>query len=393
MTQENVAPVAAEEGSVWLRPWRVLLIGLGAVLVASLLMAYDGPVVTPIRLLLMLAGLIVGGWAVKQQLTTLGDDLDKRVEKAGFIAVYSLYGLIGFMGMTETWFSGHIFFAFFVTFSIVGSLLALLPRVWRAFGLTVVFALHFGGILVATTVLPVNGQIAWLPTMLYMKCYRPYLTGLYLTNGYHFYAPDPGTSTLVWVRIEYQDHSFRWVKFPSRPDSPTPLHYQRMMGMCESTSGLGTMPKPEDFDESFRKRVTAGNVFPTGEIPLRRDLMPQSQYYPPNDYSKAIMSSMARHVALYYQHPTDPTKPVIGVKIYRLSYSIIQPEALVKGSDPLDDKLKMPFYMGEYDPQGNRVYHDDKGNSLPPEEDPFLNWVVPMEHLHRHAGDFYSEDK
>jgi hypothetical protein len=345
------------------------------------------PVLTPLSLILMLGALIFMGWVLVKRFSTASDELDERIQSAGLIAVVSAAGLVGFLGMSLPWYSGRIFFAFFIAFTIIGSVLALLPRVWRALALTVVVALHFGGILVASTSLPVNGQSAWLPTMLYVKCYRPYLSGLYLTNGYHFYAPDPGTSTLVWVRIEYADHSARWVKFPSRPDSPTPLHYQRLMGMCEGTSGRGMMPKPQAFDELWGRRVTAGSVFPTGPIPPRIDLMPQAQYYPPNEYSLAIVSSMARHVALYYPHPTDPTIPVAWVKMYRLSYTIISPEDLVKGGDPLADKLKMPYYMGEYDPQGKRVYHDDKGNSQPPDDDPFLYWVVPMEYLPEHAGD------
>jgi hypothetical protein len=382
MVQDHAANAAAEEGSVWLRPWRVLLIGLGAVVVGSGLMAYDGTVVTPMRLLLMVAGLIAGGWAVQRRLTTAGDDLDERVESAGLVAVYSFSGLVGFLGMADAWFSGRIFFGFFIAGTILGSLLLLLPRLWRRLVATLLILVHFGGIVVATTCIPAtNGQSPWLPTMLYVKFYRPYLSGLYLTNAYHFYAPDPGASTLVWICIQYDDdqHTCRWLKMPNRTDSETPLHYQREMGMCEATSVPSLemqmlMQNPGEFQERYRHRVEVGELL---HIPLRNDRMPQGQYYAPDDYSKAIMSSMARHAWRFYPHPTNPAIAVKSVKIYRLSYTIIMPPALLQGQDPLSDDLKLPFFMGDYDSEGR----------LTNAEDPFLNWVVPMKYLHAHAGD------
>ena len=146
--------------------------------------------ITPLRMLLLIVGLIAGGWAVNKRLTTAGDGTDERVESAGLVAVYCLFGLIGFMGMPEAWFSGRIFFAFFILYTILGSLLILLPRLWRALAVTVLAVLHFGGILVAVTSMQAtNGQTPWLPAMLNAKFYRPYLSGMYLTNAYHFYAP------------------------------------------------------------------------------------------------------------------------------------------------------------------------------------------------------------
>src|SRR5438046_2459140 len=94
MVQEHAAPAAAAEGSAWSRPWRVLLVGTGAVLAGSLLLAFEGPVVTPVRLLLIVAGLLAGGRAVQRHLAGAGEDLDERVESAGFVAVYSLAGLV-----------------------------------------------------------------------------------------------------------------------------------------------------------------------------------------------------------------------------------------------------------------------------------------------------------
>ena len=391
----------AGAGSVWLRPWRVLLLALGVVVVGSLLVEYDGPVVTPVRLLLMVAGLIAGGWAVWQHLSTAGDDLDERVESAGLIAVYSLCGLFGFIGMADDWFSGRIFFGFFLVATIIGSLLTLLPRLWRRLAATLLILLHFGAIVTAATSTPAtNGRVPWLPQQLYTEFYRPYITGLYFTNPYHFYAPDPGVSTLVWVRVEYEDHQYRWLRFPNRPGSPTPLHYQREMGVCESTSQRSWDVDPVRFGRLLEQRRHIANFGKPGlsRIPMREDMLPYNQYSRPNDYSEAILSSMARHVARFYPHPTKPEVKVKALKIYRLTYELVQPGALLQGQDPLDDNLKLPFYMGEFDTEGRRKRYDlTTWVELPPdkasdgEDDPLLYWAIPMEYLHLQAGDIEAD--
>jgi hypothetical protein len=393
MTQENGA-AASQEGCVWFRPWRVLLVSLGAVVIGTVLMPYDGPIVTPIRLLLMLAGLIVGGRAVQRRLSASGEHLDERVESAGFVAVYSLEGLLGFLGMAEPWFSGRIFFGFFIVATIVGSLLVLMPRVWRRLAATVLILFHFGGIVAISAAAPAsNGQSAWLPTVLVSEVYRPYLYGLFLTNAYHFYAPDPGSTTLVWMRIEYEDGTYKWLNLPNREVAETPLHYQREMGMCEATSHPGPPISAETFSERLFKRRRAGAWRgPGNEVPLRTDQMEYTQYNEPDAYSKLIMKSMARHACHYYPNEEHPDSKAKFVKIYRLTYIIITPEALLQGGDPLDDKLKTPFYMGEYDSEGTMVLRDEKGEVTEKGEevlvhDPFLYWVVPMAYLGKHSGD------
>src|SRR5205823_2791122 len=87
--------------------------------------AVDSRFLTPFRLLLILAGLIAGGWAVKQHLTAADDDLEDRVESAGLVAVYSLAGLAGYLGTSE-WSSARVFFAFFIVAAVGGSFLVLM---------------------------------------------------------------------------------------------------------------------------------------------------------------------------------------------------------------------------------------------------------------------------
>jgi hypothetical protein len=230
--------------------------------------------------------------------------------------------------------------------------------------------------------------------------YRPYLSGLYLSNAYHFYAPDPGASTLVWLHIRYKDGSHRWLKLPDRPGSETPLHYQREMGISEITSSPSYRTlKPMEFEEKLERRKRAGDAL-HADIPLLEDRMYSQQYSEPGELSQVIMSSMVRHVCRFYPSLTDPSDPPESVRVYRVTYTIIMPPALLQGHDPTADDLKTPFYMGEYDTEGRRMRYDrltlkplpadraDEG-----EDDPFLYWAIPMKYLDRHVGDEKAEDK
>jgi hypothetical protein len=383
MVQDRAAPAAAEQSLAWSRPWRVLLAGAGTVLAGSLLLSLDGPVVTPVRLLLIAAGLIAGGWAVKRFLanTDPDDELDRRVETAGFVAVYGLCGLVGFLGMRDEWFSGRIFFAFFITASIVGSFVLLLPRLWRRLAITVLVLLHFGGIVVASASSPPSGGQSWLAEQLMVRVYRPYLYPLYLTNAYHFYAPDPGSAPMAWFRLEYADGSYRWLKFPERETSPTPIHYQRTMAMALYCSVPGPPPDIPTLQQLANRRKRAGDFADpktfADVIPMRDDIPFTAQFGPPNPDSLKAIESAVRHVCRYYPNDRDPNVSVVKVKVYRVAIAIPYPQQVADGLDPRDDQFKRPFYLGEYDSDG-KLLNDN---------DPFLYWEIPIDSLPVHAGD------
>jgi hypothetical protein len=390
MEQDRAVPAAAGEGPAWARPWRVLLGGAGAVLAGTLLMSLDDvPGVTPVRLLLIFAGLIAGGWAVKRKLagTDPDDELDQRVESSGFVGVYVLCGLAGFLGMREEWFSGRIFFAFFVAAATAGSLLLLLPRLWRRLAVVVLVLLHFGGIFVASASSATStGSQSWVAAQLMSHVYGPYLTPMYLTNAYHFYAPDPGSAPLIWYRIEYDDGSYRWLKFPDRDTAPTPVHYQRTMATAAYSSATRPVAGPVDFQQRADRRYHAG-AFPdriyADVIPMRQDVPTNLQYTPPTEMSQKLLESFARHVCHAYPNDRDPSIPAVKVKIYRVAVVIPHPQRVADGLDPRDDELKRPFFLGEYDTDGK----------LTNEEDPFLYWEIPIKSLPIHARDIKPEEK
>jgi hypothetical protein len=60
----------------------------------------------------------------------------------------------------------------------------------------------------------------------------PYLHLLYLDHGFHFFAPEPGGSTLVSYRLELPDGSIKTGRFPDRSIQPR-LRYHRYFMLSE----------------------------------------------------------------------------------------------------------------------------------------------------------------
>src|SRR5262249_41860545 len=127
-----------------------------------------------------------------------------------------------------------MFLGALVGVALAGSVLVLLPSLYRRVALSLWIVYHFGGMLTAvTSVDPAPNQAPWVSRQLSAWLYQPYLSFLYLGNAYHFYSPDPGPPTLLWFRIRYADGQCTEVKIPDREQSPVGLHYQRMLALTE----------------------------------------------------------------------------------------------------------------------------------------------------------------
>jgi hypothetical protein len=160
-------------------------------------------------------------------------------------------------------------------------------------------------------------------------------------------------------------------------------------------------------------------------LPLLRQLqVPLNvQYQEPGALSKKWIGLYARHVARTFPHQTKPDRKVIGVKVYKALHSIIGPGQLAQGLEPDDPTLYMPYYMGEFDKDGNMkpscltmewkrdrevwdVAQDADGHYKrdgllywlipiirPPQSDPKL-WLQqkPINYVLQHAGDVDAGD-
>src|SRR5262249_36358725 len=254
--------------------------------------------------------------------------------------------------------------------ALVAGIIVLLPQTGRRVLASLVLLFHFGGILTAVAnVPPPGGDAPWLVSQLWSRVYRPYLQFMYLTNAYHFYAPDPGPPCFLWFHVEYVDGSARWVKLPDREQDakdPFAMSFYRRLPITESTNQLlPPMPAPEDV---LRRRLTASvrdGIPAPSEI---TQVMPAVfQYRVPGDYSKRLLKSYARHVAQAFPH-VDGRTPVSGVKVYRAVHLILAPRDFAAGASVVDPTLYWPYFQGEFDSAGN----------LKDPNDPYLYWLIPI---------------
>ena len=62
--------------------------------------------------------------------------------------------------------------------------------------------------------------------------YRPYLKTMWMDNAYRFYAPDPGSTEVLWYKLQYEDGSTRWTQVPRREDFYLRMPFQRHMSIA-----------------------------------------------------------------------------------------------------------------------------------------------------------------
>jgi hypothetical protein len=332
-------------------PWPFLVAGAGLAVLSSVWLWFFGYPAVP----LVVLGLLAAGGAV-----TI------RSSSSAVLGAAALTGVIAAAGMSSEWDSIRMVIMVMSALAGLAALVLLLPRWGRRAVVSLIIVFHFVGIWTATmTVEP--SPLLWRE--LWAHVYRPYLEFLYVNNAYHFYAPEPGPGTLVWFYIKYDDGSSEWFKIPQRGDNPVDLEYQRRLSLSESINQLMPLYVPND---RYAARMRAGH---RDGIPLHPDepniLM---QYRPPQPYSKLMLGAYAEHVAHLF--PKKPGRQVHSVKIYRVMHQLPSPAALAKGDDPTAPWSYVPYYQGEFTPDGKLMDLND----------PYLYWVVPIVRKHRTSG-------
>jgi hypothetical protein len=388
-------PSSPARGEAFFRPWTLLLLGLALTGGGFVLSAVPFPAG---RALVLVAGLLLCLVAVARHLRGAGWDFPERLESAGMTALVGVTGAVAYFAMDD-WGSGQLFCGFLVLFSLVGSLLLLLPTLARKVALSLIVLFHFTGMVVTFSSVDPG---PWLSKQLWMRVYRPYLQFLYMTNAYRFYSPDPGPAPLLWFAVHYDDGTWKWHRLPDRASSPVGMHYQRMLALPQHT--ITPMPRlpyraweldtPSVHDEikDAKQRLKSEkryrNVFDSWEVIVQRrgtgstlkyggqripivpfeDLNESSQYSEPQEVSKLLISSVAKHL-LHNALPADnPEARPRSVKVYRVIQRLLSPGEVAKGVDPRQKDKYFPYFLGEFDTQGHLVNPNE----------PFLYWYLPV---------------
>jgi hypothetical protein len=269
------------------------------------------------------------------------------------------------------------------------------PRVGRGF-VSLFILFHFGGILTAVTAV----SAGWMPEQLWTRVYRPYLQFMNLTDPFKYYAPDPGPTSLLWFRVEYEPgpdraKHVRWLKVPDddrpnsapdgkpcRPDGTViwpHVEYTRRLELAESVNFQTAMSNSRDYGATQLHRLAAVDI-----IPLRPGMPLGQQFRPPGVSAKRWLSIYARFAARTFKCEALPELKVKSVKIWLVAHEILSAKQIVQGHDPNSPTTYSPYYMGEFDGDGRLMksceemtiaYQNAEAN-VP--ADPLLYWLIPI---------------
>ncbi len=352
---------------------RVGLIGLGLSAVAAALGAVipeNGPGLehTP-RLVLAAVAAVVAGYAISM--------------RAGLWQVWALAAgtglLAAVLGIPNHWDSAQLLARVLTGVTLVGAALAAMPPLVRYSVVSTAVVFHFGGILSATT----NPEpTPWLSSQVLSRVYMPYLSFTYMRNAYHFYSPEPGPASELFVLVKYELDEIdpktskkrithEWVTYPRRDQhmkDPLGLTYYRRLSLTEmvaSTFPDAFFPQSTRRDAQERRGIVAVGV--GGErIPIADEIPASSQYRVPRpDITRYLIPSYAHHWAIAH---SGPGRRVVSTKVYRAEHRIVPTDKFVEGSNPFDPRTFWIYFLGDYDADGKLI----------DPQDPMLYWAVPV---------------
>jgi hypothetical protein len=357
-----------EPDSPLLNPWGVLAVGLAAEAVAWLWSLALGDVFPAVRGILLAAGLLAVGSAVALRLQRAGWETDDRITSTALLALAALGCGLAWLGLDPAWDSLGILVRVLALAAAGGAFLVALPWRARLVAISLLVVFHFGAILTAVAMVPPpSTSPPWLAAQLWTRVYRPYLEITNLNNGYHFYAPEPGPMTLLWFRLEYADGTSHWVRLPNHKTSRNQLETRRAGALAVSLSQSNGVD-PQAFPQLAEQHRLAGErhnpPIPTAPLPLER------QYRPLTLQGKMLLASYVRRVARTTPPSEGGEQEVKAIKAYLVDYNNAPVAHFQAGGDPFDPTLYAPYYLGEFDAQGQLT--------ASAAQDPLLYWMIPI---------------
>ena len=266
-------------------------------------------------------------------------------------------------------------------------------------------AFYFSGILASVLSPP---PTPYLVDQYWRRVTRFHSQFLYINNAYHFYSPEPGPPSELWILLKYKPLSetdagdagpaepdTEWVILPRRNRDtmdPMRLSFYRRIALAEQVAQLQqgySTPFADELQKANLRRLSDLRRIPKGNVPENQ------QFLQPTDaVVRQTLPSFAHHFGVRYGRPG---REVASVKIYRVLHEVLgvdrfrslpypqpgpgsaQPARVgARGAEgPGKDLLAQPvlpdpvlrLLPGEY---------DMKGALLDP-TDPELYWLIPIE--------------
>lgn len=115
--------------------------------------------------------------------------------------------------------------------------------------------------------------------MSWARACQPYLDALSLSNGYRFFAPEPGPSHLVRYELTLADGSTREGTFPDRNEHKPRLLYHRYFMLSEFLNTLSNPGIPRDraeaYAKSYAQHLAEANDATSVKLYIRRHYVPR----------------------------------------------------------------------------------------------------------------------
>jgi hypothetical protein len=172
--------------------------------------------------------------------------------------------------------------------------------------------------------------------------FLPYLGSLWLTNGYRYYAPDPGETDVLWFHINYEDGTAHWYVVPNRDDFYQRMPFQRYM----SVAMLAMMKTHWEEVPPAEDAAAAASIMARGSGKSQQVL---------NMFGEIYFRSYARFVARRYQENPTTRSPLDTIDIYRVHYQIRSPYEVRMNYDTYDPRKLDIALVGTYAPDGIRL--------------------------------------
>jgi len=156
--------------------------------------------------------------------------------------------------------------------------------------------------------------------------YQPYLKTMWMDNAYRFYAPDPGSTEVLWYKLQYEDGSTRWTQVPRREDFYLRMPFQRHM----SIALLGSMMIEKEAVSPKEDSASVASVLVNNQMTYRTILNPKGEIF---------FRSYARHIG-YKEHLHPATgSPLVSMDCYLVHYNIRTPYQMRMNMDMYDPRV------------------------------------------------------
>jgi len=157
---------------------------------------------------------------------------------------------------------------------------------------------------------------------------QPYLQSTFLNNAYRFFAPNPGTPSVMWIRLQHEDRTVSWLELPRPTDaSLIRANYQRRLNLALQV-GQQIVPDP---DRNGKLQFTSTGV--------------------------TCLASVIRHVAHSGAKSIadGSAVPVSSVGVYILQHAPIMPQQVRENWTPIDLRTYRAVFVGAFNVAGERI--------------------------------------